>query len=174
MVVFDTGMNGGSTLDSPADSQHTLPPETPSPPPLQQHQRSIPLLCISDSNLPQKNFLGGISQSVHQHQLQSGGQNLISPHRSVGSSVGDVSDEGFRKDMRDLAELLSKLNPMAEEFVPSSLHGQSPRGFADGSADPLDFSEQQDIIGSSSNRNGGRRVSFYKFYKSFFSGRTLF
>lgn len=153
MVVFDTGMNGSSTLDSPADSQHTLPPETPSPPPLQQHQRSIPLLCISDSNLPQKNFLGGISQSVHQHQLQSGGQNLISPHRSVGSSVGDVSDEGFRKDMRDLAELLSKLNPMAEEFVPSSLHGQSPRGFAD----PLDFSEQQDIIGSSSNRNGGRR-----------------
>ncbi|KAF8379921.1 hypothetical protein HHK36_027386 [Tetracentron sinense] len=37
---------------------------------------------------------------------------------------GDAS-EGFKRDMRDLEELLSKLNPMAEEFVPPSLtnHG---------------------------------------------------
>ncbi|XP_026409137.1 polyadenylate-binding protein-interacting protein 12-like isoform X2 [Papaver somniferum] len=31
------------------------------------------------------------------------------------------SEEGFKRDMRDLEELLSKLNPMAEEFVPPSL-----------------------------------------------------
>lgn len=30
-------------------------------------------------------------------------------------------DEGFKRDIRDLEELLSKLNPMAEEFVPPSL-----------------------------------------------------
>ncbi|WOL05235.1 polyadenylate-binding protein-interacting protein 12-like isoform X1 [Canna indica] len=32
-------------------------------------------------------------------------------------------DEGFNRDMRDLEELLSKLNPMAEEFVPPYLAG---------------------------------------------------
>ncbi|KAJ9541449.1 hypothetical protein OSB04_027955 [Centaurea solstitialis] len=32
-----------------------------------------------------------------------------------------VEEEGFKKEMRDLAEMLSKLNPMAEEFVPPSL-----------------------------------------------------
>ncbi|XP_022035197.1 polyadenylate-binding protein-interacting protein 11 isoform X2 [Helianthus annuus] len=30
-------------------------------------------------------------------------------------------DQGFDKEMRDLAEMLSKLNPLAEEFVPPSL-----------------------------------------------------
>lgn len=34
---------------------------------------------------------------------------------------GDHVKEGFKKEMRDLAEMLSKLNPMAEEFVPPSL-----------------------------------------------------
>ncbi|XP_022866749.1 polyadenylate-binding protein-interacting protein 11-like [Olea europaea var. sylvestris] len=34
---------------------------------------------------------------------------------------GDDGDEGFKREMRDLAEMLSKLNPMAEEFVPPSL-----------------------------------------------------
>ncbi|KAK4277635.1 hypothetical protein QN277_015604 [Acacia crassicarpa] len=34
---------------------------------------------------------------------------------------GDDDGESFKRDMRDLAELLSKLNPMAEEFVPPSL-----------------------------------------------------
>ncbi|XP_020598114.1 polyadenylate-binding protein-interacting protein 11-like, partial [Phalaenopsis equestris] len=29
-------------------------------------------------------------------------------------------EEGFKREMRDLEELLSKLNPMAEEFVPQS------------------------------------------------------
>jgi hypothetical protein len=29
--------------------------------------------------------------------------------------------ESFKREMRDLEELLSKLNPMAEEFVPPSL-----------------------------------------------------
>ncbi|KAK9062351.1 hypothetical protein SSX86_019537 [Deinandra increscens subsp. villosa] len=33
----------------------------------------------------------------------------------------DHEDEGLKKEMRDLAEMLSKLNPMAEEFVPPSL-----------------------------------------------------
>ena len=44
---------------------------------------------------------------------------------------GEDGGESFNRDMRDLAELLSKLNPMAEEFVPPSLaknHGYLPGG----------------------------------------------
>ncbi|KAL0321614.1 UNVERIFIED_CONTAM: Polyadenylate-binding protein-interacting protein 11 [Sesamum calycinum] len=33
----------------------------------------------------------------------------------------DDGGEGFKREMRDLEEMLSKLNPMAEEFVPPSL-----------------------------------------------------
>nr|XP_043631699.1 polyadenylate-binding protein-interacting protein 11-like [Erigeron canadensis] len=33
----------------------------------------------------------------------------------------EEEEEGFKKEMRDLAEMLSKLNPMAEEFIPPSL-----------------------------------------------------
>lgn len=50
----------------------------------------------------------------------------------VGSGGGDVggehgSDGGddFKRDMRELQELFSKLNPMAEEFVPPSLAGSN-------------------------------------------------
>ncbi|XP_076911020.1 polyadenylate-binding protein-interacting protein 11-like isoform X2 [Bidens hawaiensis] len=32
-----------------------------------------------------------------------------------------TTDQGFSQEIRDLAEMLSKLNPMAEEFVPPSL-----------------------------------------------------
>ncbi|KAK9169790.1 hypothetical protein Syun_001930 [Stephania yunnanensis] len=41
-------------------------------------------------------------------------------------------DKSERRDMRDLEELLSKLNPMAEEFVPPSLvsHGSQAGFFA--------------------------------------------
>ncbi|KAL8519598.1 hypothetical protein ACS0TY_010511 [Phlomoides rotata] len=50
----------------------------------------------------------------HHHQLQ---------HHSVnGNGEKNVDDggEGFKREMRDLEEMLSKLNPMAEEFVPPS------------------------------------------------------
>ncbi|KAG5036054.1 hypothetical protein JHK87_010964 [Glycine soja] len=46
-----------------------------------------------------------------------------------GVICGENGGESFKRDMRDLEELLSKLNPMAEEFVPPSLtntHGYLP------------------------------------------------
>ena len=46
-----------------------------------------------------------------------------------GVMSGENEGESFKRDMRDLEELLSKLNPMAEEFVPPSLtntHGYLP------------------------------------------------
>ncbi|XP_076912913.1 polyadenylate-binding protein-interacting protein 11-like isoform X2 [Bidens hawaiensis] len=39
----------------------------------------------------------------------------------MNNGVDHHEDEGLKKEMRDLAEILSKLNPMAEEFVPPSL-----------------------------------------------------
>ncbi|KAJ7959424.1 Polyadenylate-binding protein [Quillaja saponaria] len=41
--------------------------------------------------------------------------------RSSGVRNGENGGDSFNRDMRDLEELLSKLNPMAEEFVPPSL-----------------------------------------------------
>ncbi|KAL1565490.1 Poly(A) RNA polymerase cid13 [Salvia divinorum] len=85
----------------------------------------------------------------HRHQQQSAnGQKSTAPadqsfhliqqkrmvsngHRQLGNGTpreeklesedGDDGGEGFKREMRDLEEMLSKLNPMAEEFVPPSL-----------------------------------------------------
>lgn len=38
-----------------------------------------------------------------------------------GEGVAEEREEGLKREIRDLEELLSKLNPMAEEFVPPSL-----------------------------------------------------
>lgn len=63
-------------------------------------------------------------QSYHliQQKLSIGHQ-LQQQHSAVGNGEkkDDDGGEGFKREMRDLAEMLSKLNPMAEEFVPPSL-----------------------------------------------------
>ncbi|XP_074567190.1 polyadenylate-binding protein-interacting protein 11-like [Curcuma longa] len=52
---------------------------------------------------------------------------FLSSTKDVTSAAGPrpngvaTRDEEFKREMRDLEELLSKLNPMAQEFVPSSL-----------------------------------------------------
>lgn len=87
--------------------------------------------------------------------------------RSNGSGVGrdgDVPGEGFRKDIRDLEELLSKLNPMAEEFVPSSVvNHRGPHVGTDGNVGSgYAHNMQHDAIGNGNSDgigHGGRRVS---------------
>lgn len=37
-----------------------------------------------------------------------------------GNGVGNDKDEGFKKEMSDLDDMFSKLNPLAKEFVPNS------------------------------------------------------
>ncbi|XP_073012580.1 polyadenylate-binding protein-interacting protein 12-like isoform X1 [Typha latifolia] len=94
--------------------------------------------------------------------LQMKGQKF--PHRA-GAGAGDevarngeeaAAGEGFKREMRDLEELLSKLNPMAEEFVPPSLAAAGNRyagfGFFDGSGGNSGVG----IV--SANGGGGRRV----------------
>ncbi|KAJ9679927.1 hypothetical protein PVL29_021739 [Vitis rotundifolia] len=82
----------------------------------QKNTNSKPILLSNDENY--------YSQKIPQFQ-QKAGSNGVAKIQMVGSFGRDREDGG---DIRDLEELLSKLNPMAEEFVPPSLangHGWS-------------------------------------------------
>nr|XP_043606801.1 polyadenylate-binding protein-interacting protein 12-like isoform X2 [Erigeron canadensis] len=58
------------------------------------------------------------------HENGNGNDNLVYENgNSVSNENGygnDHEEQGFKKEMRDLAEMLSNLNPMAAEFVPPS------------------------------------------------------
>lgn len=71
---------------------------------------------------------GANHKAAHQNQM------AVTPHSINGNGVheganggdlqkkrDDEEGEGFKREMRDLEEMLSKLNPLAEEFVPPSL-----------------------------------------------------
>ena len=60
---------------------------------------------------------------VH-HQMK--GQDGLRSDGDGDQDGGDDRGEGFKKEMRDLEEMLSKLNPMAKEFVPPSITGFGP------------------------------------------------
>ncbi|KAI7758227.1 hypothetical protein M8C21_018749 [Ambrosia artemisiifolia] len=62
------------------------------------------------------NHLNNNNNNNNNHHHSDNNNNSNSQMKS-----GDHDDEGLKKEMRDLAEMLSKLNPMAEEFVPPSL-----------------------------------------------------
>lgn len=64
-------------------------------------------------------------------------------------------DEEFKREMQDLEELLSNLNPMAQEFVPSSLTVTGSSFGAGGVFYAEDFGVG-DGVG-----NGGKRVSIW-------------
>ncbi|XP_023637256.1 polyadenylate-binding protein-interacting protein 12 [Capsella rubella] len=71
---------------------------------------------------------------------ESGVSSKNNDHGGNGINGGEIgvhvarSDKGesFKRDMRELHELLSKLNPMAEEFVPPSLTKPVVNGFNGG------------------------------------------
>lgn len=70
-----------------------------------------------------------------------------------GSDGGD----DFKRDMRELQELFSKLNPMAEEFVPPSLaktngNNHGVNGFNGGV-----FANNSIILHNNNGRNGASR-----------------
>ncbi|KAL7108170.1 hypothetical protein ACP275_06G098300 [Erythranthe tilingii] len=69
-----------------------------------------------------------VSNGHHHHQLENtingGGGGDDGRHHVEEVKVnggGDDGGEGFKREMRDLEEMLSKLNPMAKEFVPPSM-----------------------------------------------------
>lgn len=78
-------------------------------------------------SLPSANFKAQMGQM--QNGFDANGQAMMLKsaagygmnQRPNGVINGADGGENFKRDMRDLEELLSKLNPMAEEFVPPSL-----------------------------------------------------
>ncbi|XP_057967652.1 polyadenylate-binding protein-interacting protein 11 isoform X2 [Malania oleifera] len=88
-------------------------------PSFHQQNNNVPILPTHDQALYVK------MQQFQQHHQQ----NLHAHHRSNGDELHMNGDSGnFKADMRDLEELFSKLNPMAEEFVPPSLSNHGSNG----------------------------------------------
>ncbi|KAH7538311.1 hypothetical protein FEM48_Zijuj03G0186200 [Ziziphus jujuba var. spinosa] len=93
-------------------------------------EKAAPAAATPNFSVPTNNHKTQIGQmqngfdtnGVNNQQMvvvKSGGFGI--DHMSNGMRNGGDGDESFKRDMRDLEELLSKLNPMAEEFVPPSL-----------------------------------------------------
>lgn len=98
------------------------------------------------------------------HQI---GQNQMHPNGVVQNQQlvvnndgyvinGENGGESFKREMRDLEELLSKLNPMAEEFVPPSL----TNGYLAGPAAGFGYTNNFILLNNYGNANGqtNRRV----------------
>ncbi|MQL68871.1 hypothetical protein Taro_001152 [Colocasia esculenta] len=186
-------VESAAALHSPAedaDAQGQRPLGAVPPVFLQQQQRSLSLVSVVDTNqLPQgfppvgrpqlspaalhaklrqrsfQTFGHGIGR-VDETQNVRGGGMMAAALQSNGADGGrndEVAGEGFNRDIRDLEELLSKLNPMAEEFVPSSLVSNVRSGDDGGVGDNLynnNFGAQQQNIedgDNHANANGGRR-----------------
>lgn len=93
------------------------------------------------------------SQQVVPRTVSAGGHG---PNVTMNAE-NDNGGESFKTDMNDLVEILSKLNPMAEEFVPPSIaHGSNHGYLANGFSHTNNFLVPTD----SANANGhtSRRV----------------
>ncbi|BFG23593.1 hypothetical protein CerSpe_098670 [Prunus speciosa] len=139
-----------------------------------QNQEKVTTLSVPTSNhKPQMVQMqnGFDTNGVDNHQMvavKSGGYGI--DQRSNGVRNGGDGDESFKRDMRDLEELLSKLNPMAKEFVPPSLvnnHGfslASGFGYANNFLVQTNSDNANGLIGRR-KKNGysqGRRRNYYK------------
>ncbi|KAL3838024.1 hypothetical protein ACJIZ3_022615 [Penstemon smallii] len=91
------------------------------------HHQSAKPAAVANNQKSNQNYHLMLHQqqkisNVHYHQLPNGGEKKMNGHDDV-----DDEGEGFKREMRDLEEMLSKLNPMAEEFVPPSHVGGGPQ-----------------------------------------------
>ncbi|KVH91475.1 polyadenylate-binding protein-interacting protein 12-like isoform X1 [Cynara cardunculus var. scolymus] len=86
-------------------------------------------VLISRSNDNHQSFHQekNIMTNVNGTSINGNGVASHQQHQMVVNGVDrhDHEEEDFKKEMRDLEEMLSKLNPMAEEFVPPSLSNNS-------------------------------------------------
>ncbi|XXG43367.1 hypothetical protein AAC387_Pa01g3419 [Persea americana] len=98
------------------------------------------------------------------HGVEEGGQK----GGAAKAGMGPRNGEGFQRDMRDLEELLSKLNPMAEEFIPPSLigHGSPPPG----GFYYNNFGNPNSVGGG--NGHNGRKKNYYSQGKRRMNSRT--
>ncbi|CAN6564677.1 unnamed protein product [Malus baccata var. baccata] len=89
----------------------------------------------------------------------------------IDQRLNGEGDENYNRDMRDLADLLSKLNPMAEEFVPPSLVNNNGGfdfaggfGYTNGFVMHSNSGNANGLMGRK-KKNGysqGRRKNYYK------------
>lgn len=114
-------------------------------------------------SLPSANFKAQMGQMPN--GFDANGQSLMVKsaagygmnQRPNGVINGADGGENFKRDMRDLEDLLSKLNPMAEEFVPPSLAKNFSGYFgAGGLGYTNDFLLQANSVNNEGNNN--RRV----------------
>ncbi|XP_076898608.1 polyadenylate-binding protein-interacting protein 11-like isoform X2 [Bidens hawaiensis] len=59
------------------------------------------------------------NSSHHHNQQPPVKMTSLPPAAAAGNGYSGDSGDGFKKEIRDLEEMLSKLNPMAEEFIPN-------------------------------------------------------
>ncbi|KAG6707614.1 hypothetical protein I3842_06G041200 [Carya illinoinensis] len=135
----------------------------------------------SDNYKPQMGQMvnGFDSNGVKSQQLRavkSGGGYGSNNQRANGVMVRNGGDggESFNRDLRDLEELLSKLNPMAEEFVPPSL--AKNHAFFDGGAGGFGYANSFILQSNFGNANangyiGRRRRNGYSQGKRKMNGR---
>ncbi|XP_022722815.1 polyadenylate-binding protein-interacting protein 12-like [Durio zibethinus] len=94
--------------------------------------------CTKEDNFQQEKPAAGLNSNGNSNNQMQNGFNEKNQQQMVTKTAGlngfsNVENgghsENFKNDMSDLAEILSKLNPMAEEFVPPSLanhHHRNP------------------------------------------------
>ncbi|PHU23527.1 Polyadenylate-binding protein-interacting protein 10 [Capsicum chinense] len=112
--------DSSAAVDENSVSQSTMPSD-----------QKIQMMTNVDDQPEKKSVQHKPQMGVFQQSINGGGV-LVQHQKMNGVGLrrnGGVVDEGFKKEMRDLAEIFSKLNPQAEEFVPPSLssnHGVVP------------------------------------------------
>jgi hypothetical protein len=127
----------------------------------QQQQDSVPTAAMTVPN-GNHGFKTHQMGQMHGNGVQNQPQFVVNNDGYVMNGNGG---ESFKREMRDLEELLSKLNPMAEEFVPPSLvtnyHGYLAAGPNAGFGYPNNFMIQNNF----GNANGqiNRRVWLFCF-----------
>ncbi|XP_062074709.1 polyadenylate-binding protein-interacting protein 11 [Humulus lupulus] len=114
------GGGGGNDQDQP---KHNGLHQSSNGPILRPHDQGLFMKAVPAAQVVQLGFDHGAKIGGPQ-SMQTVGVGSVHHQRSNGGDLqmnADHDGESFNRDMRELRELFSKLNPMAEEFVPPSL-----------------------------------------------------
>ncbi|XP_061340495.1 polyadenylate-binding protein-interacting protein 12-like [Gastrolobium bilobum] len=110
----------------------------------QHHDRVPSTLSVPNNNYNYKAQMG----QMHANGVQN--QQLVVNNDEYGNE--ENGSESFKRDMRDLEELLSKLNPMAEEFVPTGLTNHN--GYLAGPGAGFGYPNNFILLNNFGNANG--------------------
>lgn len=141
----------------------------------QQSANQKPPPQISGGIQQQQHTLAGNGMPDRNHSNNNSHQNINGLDMMRNGSVEDdgVGDggEGFKREMRDLEEMLSKLNPMAEEFVPPSLAANGHHRLLQPAAGAFGYTANNFVMHTNTgipNGNPTRRVILLSHQHHFF------